>query len=87
MKPLVLTVEQRKELERRRDARKHRSSRLPVDDQGLGRSADTDAPELGVTHHACRHVGVGRTVDIGVADTFEVAEHRDSGVARHAFDQ
>ena len=59
----------------------------PVDEQGLGRAADAGAPHLGVEHDPARHLGVGGGVDVGVAQTFQVRDHRDAAFVLDPLDQ
>ena len=61
--------------------------RAAIDQQRLGRAADAGAPHLGVEHDAHRHVEVGVAIDVGVADAFEVREHRHARLLLHARDQ
>jgi len=50
--------------------------RRPIDQQGLGRAADGDAPHLGVQHHGAGDLQIGPRMQIGVVQPFQVAEHR-----------
>jgi len=69
------------------DRRQDRRRDLAVDQQGLGGPADRHPAHLGVEHdRPCLH-GVGRAVDIGVAEPFEVGDHRYPALALNPLDQ
>src|SRR5690606_32943546 len=58
-----------------------------VHQQGFGRATDRDAAHLGVDDDATGDVEIGGGVQIGVAQAFEVAEHRGLGFGLNAGDQ
>ena len=51
-----------------------------VDEDRLGRTANTRAPHLGVDRHLARHVQVGAAMNIGVTETLQMAHNRHAGV-------
>src|SRR5690606_35681273 len=59
----------------------------PVDQQGLGRAADGDTAHLGVHDHVASHADLGRGVQIGVVDAFEVTQDGGAGLGLDAGDQ
>ncbi len=61
--------------------------RAAVDQQALGRAAHAGAPHLGVEHQRDRDVEIGAAIDVGVADAFEMREHRHAGLGLHAGDE
>ena len=69
------------------NAGEQRGGGVAVDQQGLGRAAHRGAAHLGVDGDRDRHVGVGRGVDVGVAQPFEVAERRHFRFPGDALDQ
>ena len=58
-----------------------------IDEQRFRRPAHAGAAHLGVEHDAHRHVEIGVTVDVGVAEALEVREHRHARLLLHALDQ
>ena len=58
-----------------------------VDEQRLGRAADAGAPHLGVEDNLARHLGVGPGMDVGVAQSVQVRDHRDAAFRPDPFDQ
>ena len=63
------------------DRRQIRRRDGAVDEQGFGRTADAGAPHLGVEHDAPGFVHVGGTIDVGVAQPFEMGDNRDAALA------
>ena len=58
-----------------------------VDQDRLGRAADTRAPHLGIDDDGARLREIGFLVDIDVADAFEMREHRHARFLLHACDE
>ena len=58
-----------------------------VDEQRLGRAADSGAPHLGVDDELERLVEIRRPIDIDMDDAFEMREHRHARLALHPIDQ
>ena len=61
--------------------------RVFIDEQGFGRAADPGAAQLGVKHDGDRDVEIRATIDVGMADAFQVGEHRHAGLGLHALHQ
>ena len=64
-----------------------RGENAAVDQQRLGRSANAGAAHFGVQHQRARFGEIGLRVHIGVADAFEMREHRHARFRLHARDQ
>src|SRR5438105_1574873 len=58
-----------------------------VDQQGLGRAADTGATHLGIEDNGLRHLEIGGVIDIDVIDAFQMREHRHPRFRLDAGDQ
>ncbi len=69
------------------DRRQRRLGDFAVDQQCFGRAADRHPAHLGVEHDPPRLFRIGRAVDIGVAQPFEMGDHRNPALALHALDQ
>jgi len=55
-----------------------------VDQQRFGRAANAGAPHFRIEHDVARHIEIGVTVDIDVADAFEMGEDRHARLVLHA---
>ena len=58
-----------------------------IDENCLRRTADACAPHLGVDDDGARPGEIGVSVDIDVADAFEMREHRHARFFLHARDE
>ncbi len=58
-----------------------------IDEHGFRRATDAGPPHLGIEDDVARHVEIGRGMNIGVTDTFEVPHDRHAGILLHAGDQ
>ena len=67
--------------------RQQRIGNLGINKQGLQRAADARAAQFGVDDDIDRLLRISRRIDIGMAEAFEMADHRHAGVHLDAFDK
>ena len=72
-------------IEQRFDERVEKiSACVRVDEQALRRAADAGAPHLGIDDERHGDLHVRALIDVGMADAFEVREHRNARFLLHA---